>query len=83
VDEIVLLERLRRLEEQVEYLSSRAGGAWHAGGGPPGTAAPTPSGIPMDVQVLVSQGKKIEAIKMYRELTGVGLAEAKLAVERL
>ena len=27
-------------------------------------------------------GNKIEAIKIYRELTGVGLAEAKQAIER-
>jgi hypothetical protein len=28
-------------------------------------------------------GRKIEAIKKYRECTGVGLAEAKVAVERI
>ena len=32
---------------------------------------------------LIQTGQKIEAIKRYRELTGVGLAEAKDAVERL
>lgn len=32
---------------------------------------------------LLKRGKKIEAIKVYRERTGVGLAEAKAAVERL
>ena len=32
---------------------------------------------------LIQAGRKIEAIKLYRELTGVGLAEAKDAVERL
>lgn len=35
------------------------------------------------VRRLVRQGKKIEAIKLYREATGLGLAEAKAAVERL
>ena len=30
---------------------------------------------------LVQAGKKIEAIKLYRELTGVGLKEAKDAVD--
>ena len=29
------------------------------------------------------RGQKIEAIKLYREGTGVGLAEAKTAVEKL
>jgi len=34
-------------------------------------------------QGLMRAGKKIEAIKVYREATGVGLAEAKRAVEQL
>jgi ribosomal protein L7/L12 len=32
---------------------------------------------------LVREGKKIEAIKLYREMTGCGLAEAKEHVESL
>ena len=32
---------------------------------------------------LVQSGRQIDAIKLYRELTGVGLAEAKDAVERI
>ncbi|MFI9503554.1 ribosomal protein L7/L12 [Nocardia sp. NPDC052566] len=34
-----------------------------------------------EVDALLAQGKKIHAIKVYRELTGVGLKEAKDAVE--
>jgi len=34
------------------------------------------------VQEALRRGNKIEAIKIYRELTGVGLAEAKQAIER-
>jgi len=34
-----------------------------------------------EVRNLMQTGRKIEAIKRYRELTGVGLAEAKQAVE--
>lgn len=33
--------------------------------------------------VLLEQGKKLEAIKLYRARTGAGLAEAKAAVEQL
>lgn len=33
--------------------------------------------------LLLEQGKKLEAIKLYRERTGAGLAEAKRAIERL
>ncbi len=35
-----------------------------------------------EVRFLVAQGEKIPAIKLYRELTGVGLREAKDAVEK-
>ncbi|MDA1360126.1 ribosomal protein L7/L12 [Glycomyces luteolus] len=35
------------------------------------------------VRDLVRQGRKIQAIKAYREITGVGLKEAKDAVERM
>lgn len=40
-------------------------------------------GVDMDDRVrrLVDEGKKIEAIKLYREMTGLGLKEAKDAVE--
>ena len=34
------------------------------------------------IQEAIRRGNKIEAIKIYRELTGVGLAEAKEAVEK-
>ena len=34
------------------------------------------------VQDALRRGNKIEAIKIFRELTGVGLAEAKQAIDR-
>ena len=34
------------------------------------------------IQDALRRGNKIEAIKIYRELTGVGLAEAKDAIEK-
>jgi ribosomal protein L7/L12 len=37
--------------------------------------------LPADVQAAVRAGRKIEAIKLLRERTGLGLAEAKAAVE--
>ncbi|PKW11120.1 Ribosomal protein L7/L12 C-terminal domain-containing protein [Streptomyces sp. 1222.5] len=36
-----------------------------------------------EVTALVREGKKIHAIKVYRETTGAGLKEAKEAVDRL
>ncbi|OYN85256.1 ribosomal L7/L12 family protein [Parenemella sanctibonifatiensis] len=40
-----------------------------------------PYALSAEVRALVAQGKKIEAIKVYRQETGVGLAEAKRRVE--
>ncbi len=51
-----------------------------------GTSASTSSSgqdLPDDVRALVASGKKIEAIKALRERTGMGLREAKEAVERV
>src|SRR5262245_22891752 len=36
-----------------------------------------------DIKYLVQNGKKLEAIKRYREIFGCGLAEAKAAVENI
>ncbi len=38
--------------------------------------------ISPQIQDALRRGNKIEAIKIYRELTGVGLAEAKQAIDR-
>jgi ribosomal protein L7/L12 len=46
--------------------------------------APTPPPAGLErVQAALAAGQKIEAIKHYRELTGVGLKEAKDAVDAL
>jgi len=42
---------------------------------------PTGAGMPADIALLARSGKMIQAIKLYRELTGAGLKEAKAAVE--
>jgi hypothetical protein len=50
-------------------------------------AGQLPGGLPPDKVAQIRQfmraGKKLEAIKLYRQLTNVGLDEAKAAVERL
>jgi large subunit ribosomal protein L7/L12 len=50
---------------------------------PPGTPQPAPADDDLLNQVagLLASGRKIEAIRVYREARGVGLAEAKSAVE--
>lgn len=45
-------------------------------------AEPQPPEMPSVVQEL-EQGRKIQAIRLYREQTGVGLREAKDAVEEI
>ena len=70
-------ERIRRLEEQVAHLYA------HLGLDPEVDrfAEVCGGGLDADIQQLVTDGRKIHAIKLYRERTGVGLAEAKDAIE--
>lgn len=60
--------------------------AWRPPGGQPTAppfAAPTSfGGVSPEVRDLARRGRKIEAIKLHREQTGVGLKDAKDAVER-
>jgi len=53
-------------------------------GGPIAAApsvGPASSRMPAEVLMLTTSGKMIQAIKLYRDLTGVGLKEAKAEVE--
>jgi len=63
-------DQLGRLERKVDRLLKSAGGD---------VAALTNE----EIAALIREGKKIEAIKAYRELTGAGLAEAKNYIESL
>jgi ribosomal protein L7/L12 len=65
-------ERIRRLEEQVADLYA------HLGLRQDGLGT---GGIDADIQQMINDGKKIHAIKHYRERTGAGLAQAKGAIE--
>jgi hypothetical protein len=46
-------------------------------------AALPPGDVPADVVTLVASGKKIQAIKRYRQLTGTSLSEAKAYIDGL
>ncbi|MFJ9853537.1 hypothetical protein [Streptomyces sp. NPDC101150] len=63
--------RLQLLERKMDLLL-----AHHGVEGPPEDPAFK------EIDALLAQGKKIHAIKLHREATGSGLAEAKEAVER-
>jgi hypothetical protein len=50
----------------------------------PGSDRASPTAIPPDIVALVEQGRKIEAIKRYRQLNeGVGLKEAKDVIDTI
>lgn len=51
--------------------------------GRPGGSAAESDWLPEALYDALRRGKKIEAIKIYREVTGAGLGEAKSAVDRI
>jgi ribosomal protein L7/L12 len=76
--------RIAELERKVSDLYKRLGQAEPAfGGGGFDSFEPASAAATEDPRLieLLQAGKEIQAIKLYRELTGVGLAEAKDAVE--
>ncbi len=68
---------LAEAREQVERLSAEAAGQPRPAERPD---LDTP-GLPEDVLALARSGQKLEAIKLLRERTGLGLKEAKEQVE--
>jgi hypothetical protein len=66
--------RLDYIEKQLQFLFE--------GRYVPFAAAMT-NGVPLEVLELARAGKKIEAIRIYREATGVSLAEAKEIIDQL
>lgn len=76
--------RIAALESKVAELYKRLGQA-ETGTGFGGGFGDPPPGADEDPRVieLLQAGQKIQAIKLYRELTGLGLKDAKDAVERL
>jgi hypothetical protein len=46
-------------------------------------AQPAAAAVPPELVAALQRGRMIEAIKIYREQTGVGLKEAKAAVEEM
>jgi hypothetical protein len=70
---LLLQSRVRQLEEKLEFLYRSLNIDFLE----PNT---DPIRSPQ-IQEALRRGNKIEAIKIYRELTGVGLAEAKQAID--
>jgi ribosomal protein L7/L12 len=79
-DGYALQARVAELERKVDYLMQRIGSGEMTPSVPTlGPASP----VPPDIVELARSGHKIEAIKRYREATGVGLREAKDAIDQL
>jgi ribosomal protein L7/L12 len=85
-------ERLARLEYKVDYLIAYLGldpADIAAGRMPSGGQLDVAPASELDDAALgpvydaVRRGKKIQAIKLYRDITGAGLATAKDAVDQL
>ena len=69
-----LRSRINELEDRLKFLYRRLNIDYVE-----------PSANPVllpQIQDALRRGNKIEAIKIYRELTGVGLAEAKDAIDK-
>ena len=69
-----LRQRVALLERQVAFLMAQLGVEYYE---EPNT------GVSPEILDLVRQGRKIEAIKWYRQQAGVGLREAKEFVDSL
>jgi ribosomal protein L7/L12 len=70
----LLRSRVNELEDRLNFLYRRLNIEYADPGSGP-LFSP-------EIQEALRRGNKIEAIKIYRELTGVGLAEAKEAIDR-
>jgi hypothetical protein len=66
-----------------DIFSSAAASTAAVGAGVPAGAVPESSQYPPALTAALERGNKIEAIKLYRELTGVSLREAKAAVDAM
>ncbi|PZS28112.1 MAG: 50S ribosomal protein L12 [Pseudonocardiales bacterium] len=84
MDEEQLLARIADLERRLDWIY-RATGYGAVSSGAASAQWPAVGGDALSAEILdlLGRGRKIEAIKVYRERTGVGLKEAKDAVERL
>ena len=72
-----LKAEVARLAQLVEQLYYRSGTAL------PSSGAPTLDAPPSQIVDLVRENRLIEAIKLWRELTGQGLAESKRDIDEL
>jgi ribosomal protein L7/L12 len=73
-ESLALKSRISKLEDRLKFLYRRLNIEF--------TDPNSDLALAPQVVDALQHGNKIEAIKIYRELTGVGLAEAKQAIDR-
>ena len=76
-----LSERIKALEEEFGVSATAVAAAAPTGGGDGDGAAAEEEQSSFDVIVTAAGDKKIQVIKVVRELTGLGLKEAKALVD--
>ncbi len=74
---LLLQSRVRELEDKLQFLYHRLN-INYASAGPDSDPVLSPQ-----IRDALKRGDKIGAIKIYRELTNLGLAEAKTAIEEI
>ncbi len=74
---LLLQSRVRELEEKLQFLYHRLNINYESA-----STDSDPMFSPQ-IQEALRRGDKIEAIKIYRQLTNAGLAEAKQAIDRM
>ncbi len=85
MEDPLVYRRLALLEHQVRLLSERLGVPCPTFGSDAGSilVGQLEGGVPSEVVALARAGNAIAAIKLFRELTGAGLREAKEVVDSL
>ena len=77
-DILLLKSRINELEEKLQIVYRKLNMDYAN----PNSAINSDPALSPQIQDALRRGNKIEAIKIYREMTGVGLAEAKQAIDR-
>jgi ribosomal protein L7/L12 len=88
-----MAERITRIEQHLASSGATGQPFYPPDAGAPGQVAAqawgiyptdgqTSGGVPPNIVMLAQSGQLIQAIKQYRELTGIGLKEAKAIVEQ-
>lgn len=83
--EAQLTSAIERIEKRLDWIEENLGRVVGLQYVPMGRSdvRPDASGVPEDVLELARAGKTMDAVKRYRELTGVDFAHAKQVIDQL